>query len=90
MTTITVKDIVTQYLKEHGYDGLCNSDGEGCYCQLDDFCPCEDVNYSWVLRCVPGYKVPDPDGEAGWIIEEAGGQGGAAHPSENPSSEETP
>ncbi len=33
----TVKSIVTEYLKLHGYDGLCN---QACKCHLQDFMPC--------------------------------------------------
>ena len=54
--TMTVKDIVILYLKEHGYDGLYNY-GE-CGCKLDDLIPCDES----CSICEPGYKVPcDPE-----------------------------
>jgi len=46
-----VLDIITNYLKENGYDGLYY--GQECGCELDDLCPCEEVD----LNCQPGYKV---------------------------------
>jgi len=36
---MTVEDILKDWLKEHGFDGLCNPE-ERCDCGLDDFCPC--------------------------------------------------
>lgn len=46
----TALEIVKEYLKKNGYDGLCNLN---CGCTIDDLTPCcEDFSY-----CVPGYKV---------------------------------
>ncbi len=39
---MTVKEIVAKWLKENGYDGLCDY-GEGCVCYLNDFMPCSDA-----------------------------------------------
>lgn len=60
----TVADMVAEWLREHGYDGLTN--GEDCAClATDDSCPL----FSWCLTgseqssgagsvmCVPGHKV---------------------------------
>jgi len=45
---MTVKEIVTEYLKDNGYDGLCS---EECGCAIDDLMPCnDDQSY-----CSPGY-----------------------------------
>ena len=66
---MNVKKIVIQYLKEHGYDGLCNN-GD-CGCEIDDLVPCsEDCSI-----CEPGYKRPcDPEtcelgGDCRWHID---------------------
>ena len=47
-----VKDIVADYLKANGYDGLYNGDAE-CGCDLADLFPCECMN---AHVCRPGYK----------------------------------
>jgi len=44
---MTVTEIVWDYLKSHGYDGLC---GDECGCGLDDLMPCDRHT-----DCVPGY-----------------------------------
>lgn len=50
---MTVKQIITEYLKAHGYDGLC-SHGL-CGCDIGDLAPCQcDASH-----CVPAYKNPD-------------------------------
>lgn len=49
-----VKDIVTAFLKAHGYDGLYSSFGE-CGCKLDDLAPCGDGD---IMNCEPGYVQP--------------------------------
>lgn len=47
---MTVKEIMIEYLKANGYDGLFNRGGE-CGCQIDDLAPCcESFEY-----CEPGY-----------------------------------
>ena len=45
---MTVKEIIINYLKENGYDGLC---GDCCGCGLDDFQPC-DEDFG---ECSPAY-----------------------------------
>ena len=49
---MTCKDIVVEYLKTHGYDGL-GLPGE-CACLLEDLWPCTDVTWN---DCEPGYKM---------------------------------
>lgn len=46
---MNVRDIVEEWLKDHGYDGLA---GDGCGCQIGDLAPCcaDDV-----VNCEPGY-----------------------------------
>jgi len=52
---INVKTILSEYLKQHGYDGLYNADLE-CGCVIDDLIPC-DFNFS---ECEPAYKLECP------------------------------
>lgn len=47
----TAKQIITKWLTDNGYDGLCNTD---CGCELSDLIPCGTC----FDDCVPGYKVP--------------------------------
>lgn len=58
---MNVKEIVAAYLRDKGYDGLYNSDGE-CACEIGHLCPCEGI----VTECHPGYRGPDPLGEGEW------------------------
>ncbi len=47
---MTVKNIVAEFLKAHGFDGLCNDD---CGCDISDLNPCGECFYS----CVPAKFV---------------------------------
>jgi hypothetical protein len=50
---MNVKEIIVDYLKKNGFEGLYNADGE-CGCLLEDLMPCgEGGDY-----CEPGYKRP--------------------------------
>jgi len=52
-----VKSILEDWLKENGYDGLCDYLGR-CSCLIKDIAPCEqDCRY-----CAPGYKHLDENG----------------------------
>jgi len=42
---MNIEEILKAWLKENGYDGLCNPVDE-CGCGLDDFMPCGDPNIS--------------------------------------------
>ncbi len=53
---MTVTEIVTRYLKRHGYDGLA---GDGCGCGLGDLAPCCDN----ITDCTPGYAADCTCGE---------------------------
>lgn len=53
-----VSNIVSKYLLDNGYDGLCN---DGCGCFLDDFMPCGNCHND----CVPGYEGKFEDGDKG-------------------------
>ena len=52
---MTIKEIIKQYLEEHGYDGLysCCVD---CACSLDELFGCEYPQPD----CTPGYMIPAP------------------------------
>jgi len=58
----TCKDIITEYLKTNGYDGLFNDE---CACGLDDLMPC-DGGYG---DCVPGYEAPSDSSEYDYRIQ---------------------
>jgi len=60
---MTVKEIMADWLVANGYDGLVNTDAE-CGCVLADLWPCCE---EWG-ECEPGFKGPDPTGEADWLI----------------------
>jgi len=69
--SLTVRYILTAWLTEHGYDGLCRHDFDGlcryeCGCAIEDMPLCEGD----CLNCVPGHKVPDPTGESRYLIVE--------------------
>jgi len=58
MSNPTVKEIVKNWLKEHGYDGL-YSDEYQCCCDLDDLMDCDFFHWD----CRVGYKASCNDGE---------------------------
>jgi len=62
---MTVLDIVNEYLKQHGYDGLCHPETD-CGCRISDLAPCCDC----IAQCRPGY-LQHKDGEWGIYIKEA-------------------
>ena len=54
---MTVKEILIEWLTDHGYSGLWNEDE--CGCGIDDFIPC---NNEGIEGCQPGYRVKcDPE-----------------------------
>ena len=55
MSEMTVREIVIDWLKAHGCDGLCHCDSE-CGCRLDDFTPCFEPGFD----CVAGVKGSGP------------------------------
>lgn len=65
-----VQDIVFEYLKRVGADGLCNS-SSGCGCELPDLMPCDNV----MRQCVPAVRR-----KCGPECEECGGDGGCMVP----------
>jgi hypothetical protein len=50
----SVINIVTEYLKANGFDGLWSEYGE-CGCSIADLMECESEG---IDACLPGYKVP--------------------------------
>lgn len=55
---MTVKDIIEIYLKENGFDGLCEPSLD-CWCFIDDLAPCG----SDMANCQPGYRMKMKGGE---------------------------
>ncbi len=53
---MTVRQILEEWLKARGYDGLCHPDC-GCGCRIDDIMPCGEC----FDDCEPGYKQPNGD-----------------------------
>ena len=64
---MNVKQIVLQYLKENGYDGLASDDGE-CGCDLENLMPCGFQD----TFCEAAHKEkPAPDSEfadCDWVM----------------------
>ena len=49
---MTVKEIIVNYLKKHGYDGLVNVDIE-CGCDIEDLDCCDNFHLD---DCQPAYQ----------------------------------
>ncbi|MFA4972485.1 MAG: hypothetical protein WC683_07710 [bacterium] len=49
---MTAKTILAQWLRDHGYDGLCYADCE-CGCGVDDLMPCGET----CEQCTPAFKA---------------------------------
>ncbi|AKS22821.1 MAG: hypothetical protein C75L2_00020094 [Leptospirillum sp. Group II 'C75'] len=61
---MTVKDILADYLKFHGFDGLCHPNTE-CGCGLDDLIgPCEGAQQD----CQPAHRIFDAEGYPWYTI----------------------
>lgn len=54
-----LQDIVTDWLKQHGYDGLYNTVGE-CACQVSDLVPCSQCDE---LECHAGHYLDATNSE---------------------------
>ena len=50
---MTVKEIVIEYLKANGYDGLWSDYPDHCGCGFDNLMPCDE---SRMEKCQPGFK----------------------------------
>lgn len=61
----TVRTIITEWLKEHDYDGLCCQD---CGCELKDLMPCSGDIYGCIANCQPGYKIESDDEDYDFYI----------------------
>lgn len=62
---MTIKEIILEYLKANGYDGLYH--WTGCACKVDDLMPCDACS---IDGCQPGHLLPCPPecGEHDWHI----------------------
>jgi hypothetical protein len=54
---MTAKTILAQWLRDHGYDGLCYADCE-CGCGVDDLMPCGET----CEQCTPAFKAMQENG----------------------------
>ena len=69
----TVKEIVEDYLKTNGFDGLFHDRWDTCACDLNDLMACEE---GWDY-CIAGYKYfykedddqPDGHEDADWCMQ---------------------
>ena len=60
-----LKEIVKDWLKQKGFDGLCEYDCE-CGCEIDDLMPCDQPG----PRCLAGFKKDaDPASGYDFMIE---------------------
>ena len=61
---MNLRDMVAEWLRQNGYDGLYHGDTE-CGCGLDDLMPCSEPG----LNCEPGHVVAtdNPDG-CGYLV----------------------
>ncbi|MFA6168596.1 MAG: hypothetical protein WC700_18365 [Gemmatimonadaceae bacterium] len=55
--------IVCDYLVDHGYDGLCDTD-IGCGCAMPDLAPCDGLQYN----CRPAYNHPSKAKRMGFNV----------------------
>ena len=58
---MNLRELVSGWLKAHGFDGLCyGEDGDmSCGCEISDLMPCDEPNQA----CEPGRKGPCSDNE---------------------------
>ena len=61
---MNVIDIVAEYLRANGYDGLCLPE-HGCACLIEDLAPCRAMSES----CQPGRRVDVAAGTPCWCDE---------------------
>jgi hypothetical protein len=64
---VTIREIIVEYLRQHGYDGLC---GDSCGCGLDDLAPCGGDP----MDCQPAHRRK-ADCEACDSVCDAAGEG---------------
>jgi hypothetical protein len=74
---VTVKGLVAEWLKAHGYEGLVRDTyGDPCGCGLDGLMPCEGCD---VANCEPAYEhLCDtcPKAEEDCLVEDMPEMGG--------------
>jgi hypothetical protein len=54
-----LKEIIKEYLEQHGYDGLYNP--SECACDQSDLMPCDEPG----VECRPGYREDCDPGKCG-------------------------
>ena len=59
---MNIISICESWLKDNGYDGLCNP-GMECGCRIGDLMPCESPD---IRECVAAHKELQKDGD--WLM----------------------
>lgn len=56
----TLMEILATFLKDNGYDGLCNPQAE-CGCSIDDLFPCGEYQHGDCIVAYLGCAEDDPE-----------------------------
>ena len=67
---MNIRDIVEEYLKTNGFDGLCENNGCGCW--LDNLMPCYQPDER---NCKPGYSYSKEEFEKLFCINFSNNEG---------------
>jgi hypothetical protein len=52
---VHIRELITDGLRAHGYDGLWNGEADNCGCGIGDIAPCGEID---ILGCVAARLVP--------------------------------
>ena len=59
-----IKEIVTDWLKQHDCEGLAHND---CACELDDLMPCGEPNLNYCVAAKVGTAPPEYEDDL-WMV----------------------